>query len=341
MRHALRPHTQALLLLCAPLGHAAGPRLLNVRELHRLLEYLRKVELPVADLVRPEVHCIEQAAEAADLGAERLLALLKRGAPLALAVESWSSRGIWVLSLLDGEYPLQLSHLLGPSMPPVLYGLGDLALLSGGGLAIVGSREADEEALGFTRRLAALCAQNAIPVISGGARGVDSAATASVLDNGGQSIGVVASDLATATLSGRNRDALIKGALTLVSPYDPDAHFTVGNAMGRNKIIYALSTWAVVVHCSLERGGTWAGALEDLRRCTVPLLVRSGSMAPEGNRRLIELGGIPLPPSLLHEIGDLRAWLDERARRSSPPSHQEGAAPRQLSLLHEPECDET
>lgn len=49
-------------------------------------------------------------------------------------------------------------------------------------------------------------------------------------------------------------------------PLRPDAPFSTGNAMGRNKLIYAQSLLTLVVASDVERGGTWAGATEALRR---------------------------------------------------------------------------
>jgi predicted Rossmann fold nucleotide-binding protein DprA/Smf involved in DNA uptake len=64
--------------------------------------------------------------------------------------------------------------------------------------------------------------------------------------------------------------------------------------MGRNKVIYALSSAAVVVSSAFETGGTWAGAIENLRAGWVPLLVRDGPGVPDGNRELIKRGGRPV-----------------------------------------------
>jgi DNA processing protein len=56
----------------------------------------------------------------------------------------------------------------------------------------------------------------------------------------------------------------MEGQLVLVSPYDPGAGFNVGNAMQRNKLIYALADAALVVNSDFEKGGTWTGAVEQL-----------------------------------------------------------------------------
>ena len=129
-------------------------------------------------------------AEGPPLPAQRLSELLERGVALALAVEGWTNKGLWVLSRSDDRYPQRLKGRGKRSQaPPVLYGAGDPFLLSGGGLAIVGSREASEEALDLARSVARACAEQEIQVVSGGARGVDNEAMIAALASGGSAVG--------------------------------------------------------------------------------------------------------------------------------------------------------
>ena len=79
--------------------------------------------------------------------------------------------------------------------------------------------------------------------------------------------------------------------------------------MGRNRLIYALASWAAVVSSSVDSGGTWAGALENLRAGWVPLFVRTGENAPSGNRELIRRGGIPLESAQVTD--GLRSWIEQ------------------------------
>ena len=84
------------------------------------------------------------------------------------------------------------------------------------------------------------------------------------------------------------------GRLVLVSPYDPAAGFNVGHAMGRNKLIYALADAALVVSADYKKGGTWAGAVEQLDRLKlVPVYVRSDS--DRGLQALIDKGAHSWP----------------------------------------------
>ena len=97
----------------------------------------------------------------------------------------------------------------------------------------------------------------------------------------------------------------MEGRLVLISPYDPAAGFNVGHAMQRNKLIYALADAALVVTSDFEKGGTWAGAIEQLERLHfVPVFVRNGAYAGKGNSALLNRGGKPWPnPQSANEFG--------------------------------------
>ncbi len=60
--------------------------------------------------------------------------------------------------------------------------------------------------------------------------------------------------------------------------------FSVGAAMGRNKIIYGASDYSVVVSSDYQKGGTWAGAVETLTAGWCPVFVRSGTSVGPGNK---------------------------------------------------------
>jgi len=337
VNRVLGSDTQAILLLCGRLGQAAikSCRPLNLREYNNLAEALHRNGMRPGDLLRPDRVKDLQKTKMPLADPDRLVALLARGAALALAVESWGSKGIWVLSRAHSGYPHRLKKKLGHLAPPILYGIGDKTLLSDGGLAVVGSRDVDSEGLDFTSKVVSICARQDIQIISGGARGVDRKAMESALGEGGNVICVLANNLARAAVSRQYRVSIMEGSLVLVSPYDPDAGFAVGRAMGRNKHMYALSDWALVVSSSSGKGGTWAGATENLKRKWTPLFVRSGDMVPDGNRHLMERGGTSMPSDVLSGEVDLREWFARMHVQSNSKKMENvryTAIPRQLAL---------
>ncbi|MDP4028962.1 MAG: DNA-processing protein DprA [Gallionella sp.] len=287
----LSPDTEATLLLCGRFGSERGEHHapLTQKEYESLTRWLMERKLRPSDLLRCGSSGLLSDIVHAKLEPARVESLLARGTAMALTLEKWQRSGLWVLSRSDAAYPVRLKKKLGQSAPPLLYGAGDTSLLDAGGLAIVGSRDVSEQALEFTRNVACACARDKLGVISGGAKGVDSAAMQGAGEAGGIVIGVLAADLLRASVNRHNRTGIQSGQLVLVSPYNPEAGFNAGNAMARNRFIYALADYALVVDSAQGEGGTWAGAIENLRHNWVPLYVRTpGEKA--GNAALIAKG---------------------------------------------------
>ncbi|MDB9310265.1 DNA-processing protein DprA [Aphanizomenon sp. CS-733/32] len=310
LNHVLAPDTQAILLLCASFGQnrQIEPLPLTLGEYNLLTDWLREHQMRPADLLETTAKEQVQKISNNKLNPDRLLALLQRGAMLSLAVEKWTSRGLWILGRSDAKYPKRLKQILKHSAPAIIYGVGNTELLSLGGLAIVGSRDVDEDIIHYTRKVAQTCSQQSIQVISGGARGIDQESMLGILDHGGTSVGVLADSLTKAAVNSKYRSSIQEGRLTLISSYDPDAGFSTGNAMGRNKYIYSLADYALVVNSTCGKGGTWAGAVEALSKLKeVPVFVKMGSSVPEGNQQLYNQGAKPFPSEVEH--GNLREML--------------------------------
>ena len=311
MIEPLTPNTQAILLLTAPLIAGRGessPDLLTLGEYNRLARVLREKQKQPADLIGPDAQdLIELCSQ--PFGRARLDALLGRGFLLSQAMERWNARAIWVISRADARYPKRLKARLKEDAPPLLYGCGETGLLEKGGLAVVGSRHVDDELISFTENVGRLTARANRTIISGGAKGIDRAAMHGALQAGGEVAGVMADSLERAALARDNREPLMEGRLVLISPYDPAAGFNVGHAMQRNKVIYARADAGLVVTADFEKGGTWAGAIEQLERFHfVPVFVRNGDNAGRGNAALIHHGGQPWPsPENAAELGQVLA----------------------------------
>ncbi|EAW36884.1 DNA-processing protein DprA [Lyngbya sp. PCC 8106] len=285
--------TEAILLLCASFGEnrQTEPQPLTLREYNLLAKWLQENQMRPQDLLDKNIQIDLQNLHNDKLDPNRIQALLERGAMLAFAVEKWTNQGVWIIGRGDGKYPQFLKQRLKHSAPAILYGVGEIELLSKGGLAVVGSRDIDDEAVEYTQKIARICAEEKIQIISGGAKGVDQASMLGILEAGGTAIGVLADSLLKAATLGKYRDSIREGQLTLISTYDPNAGFSVGNAMGRNKYIYALANYALVISSSVGKGGTWAGAIEALKKMKeVPLWVRMEDNVPEGNQQLVEQG---------------------------------------------------
>lgn len=291
-------NTRAILLLTAPLIAGRGApssELLSPGEYKRLARHLREIQREPADLVAPEATSLISACSHV-IDEPRLQRLLGRGFLLSQALERWQSRAIWVVSRADAEYPRRLKSRLRDDSPAVVYGCGDMALLDAGGLAVVGSRHVDDSLVTYTTCVGRLAAEAGMTIISGGAKGVDQAAMRGALEAGGMVGGVLADSLEKTVLNREQRNLLLDGRLVLISPYDPGVGFNVGNAMQRNKLIYALADASLVVNADLRKGGTWAGAIEQLDRLNlVPVYVRSTGAPSVGLDALLRRGAHPWP----------------------------------------------
>jgi len=189
--HVLSLDTQVILLMCGSLGQDRGayPQPLTPSEFSKVVQWLDSRSLRPAELLHEEVY---GDLEATKIDPQRLHALLNRGGALALDVESWANKGLWVRSQYDEDYPQRWITRLGHTAPPLVYGAGNRALLSKGGLAVVGSRDVDENGATVARKAASLCSHKDIQIISGGARGVDTEAMISALSENGHVVGVLA-----------------------------------------------------------------------------------------------------------------------------------------------------
>ena len=249
--------------------------------------------------------------------AERIVSLLDRSGRLALELEGLFSRGMWAVTRTDDQYPAKLRDTLKHQAPTVLFGAGSIQLLRGGGIAVIGSRNIDEIGTAFAQEVGRKAAAARLPVVSGGARGTDRLAMGAALDAGGTAFGVLADSLERTIRQPDLRQLLLDGQLVLLTPYAPTAGFSIGAAMGRNKIIYGLADFAVVVSSDFQTGGTWAGSVEALKAGWCPVFARDGVNVPKGNRELLKLGAAPLPEGELSQISDLPFWLGQHAKTKS------------------------
>jgi predicted Rossmann fold nucleotide-binding protein DprA/Smf involved in DNA uptake len=295
------PQTQAVLLLTVWLTKPAKdePKPLTPTEWGRFAAWLKSQEKSPEMLLAgaDPADCLQGWLDRT-ITPDRLRYLLGRSGALGLALERWQRAGLWVMTRSDADYPSRLKKRLTLEAPPVLFGCGSRQLLDQGGVAVVGSRAARPEDLDFTSRLGAEIAAQGFSVVSGGAAGVDETAMLGALAKEGTASGVLADNLLRAALSAKYRKGLMSKNLVLVSPFNPEAPFNVGNAMARNKYIYCLADAGVVVTTSKETGGTWTGAIENLKNGWVPLWVKENGDADSGNAALVQRGARWLPASI-------------------------------------------
>ena len=309
-----------LLALCSAFAlpddvSATGPSPFTLSEWNQLARQLQSSSLKrPADLQGRTANELSKDLGLPVQDAERISRLLERSGGLALQLEGLFSRGMWAVTRLDERYPARLRETLKHQAPTVLFGAGEIELLQRPGVAVIGSRNIDEAGTAFARQIGGKAAAANLAVVSGGARGTDRLAMEGVLAADGVALGALADSLEATIRKADVREFLLEGRLALVTPYAPTAGFSVGAAMGRNKVIYGLAEFAVVVSSDFQTGGTWAGAVEALKAGWCPMFARDGANVPKGNRELLKLGAAPLPESELEEINNLAEWMRDHAK---------------------------
>jgi DNA processing protein len=314
----------ALFLLCSHLGlpDDVPAKPLTAREWNQLESKLDVNSLRISQLAGFSAEEIKSSLHTDDDEANRLAWLLDRESTLGEELERLDELGIWVITRFDEEFPLRFSERLKGAAPPLLYGSGDSRLLNRRGLAVVGSRNIDARGFELTESIGNACAESNLLVYSGGARGVDKTAMGAAIAAGGSAAGLLADSLEKGVRAADARRALEEGQLVLATSFSPSASFNVGTAMARNKLIYALSDYALVIASDAEKGGTWAGAEEALKAGWVPVFVVDGPNVPDGNRLLLQRGAVPFPGSFDDSPAALGDWLEQHAPAKAPVAVQ-------------------
>lgn len=169
-------------------------------------------------------------------------------------IEDCNKVGCGIVTPEDKLYPRMLKGL--DDLPAVLYYRGDLRfLIHKIAIAVVGTREANENSLSVAKSLSSsLCRSGAI-VISGGALGVDSAAHTGALEAGGKTLAVLGNGFGSNYLyvneELRNNIAANGAVVTEYPPYTPaiSRNFPI-----RNRIISGLSHGTVVIEAGVKSG---------------------------------------------------------------------------------------
>jgi len=292
---------QVVLLLTVWLGGSGkgGQKPLTPLEWNTFSMWLEEKNCDLEKLlVTNNLHDLLEGWNNKAITVDRIRSLLARAGALGLSLERWNRAGLWVMTCFNKDYPSRLRDRL-PYIPPVFFGCGNRKLLDKGGIAVVGSRDVSDNDIEYTRQLGAEIVTQGYSVVSGGARGVDEAAMTGALEKEGTVIGILAENLLRAATSSKYRQALLASDLVLISSFNPESGFDVGNAMARNKYIYCLSDAAIVIASTKEKGGTWSGASENLSNKWVPLWVKSTNSAGSGNQSLVSKGAQWLPDNNL------------------------------------------
>lgn len=289
----MNQNAEAIVILCSHLCAGEGIKPLEPREWSRLAKWLVEQGIEPGQLLEFSGEDFRSRLNCTPDQADRLARLIGRSASLSFEVSRYESIGIRLVTRAEKEYPRQLKQALGSACPPILYYAGRLELLDAPYVGYVGSRTIDARDLEFTVQTVRKTVGRGFGVVSGGARGVDTAAETEALLQGGQAASYLSDSLMRRLKKRETLQAVQEGRLVLLSPAKPDAGFQAGMAMGRNRLIYCQSSGTVVVRSDLNKGGTWTGASECLKHRWRPVFCRNAPEYP-GNAALIEKGAVPV-----------------------------------------------
>ena len=319
--------SEVLLLLCSHVAIASHSDLtpLSLREWNVLARKIQasKFSRPEGLLGQSSVE-LKNQLEITEAEADRLSRLLSRDEDLMGEIRRLAAYGINPVTRVDPDYPQRYRQRLKDSAPSVLFYTGEPALLGQPGIAVVGSRHLDQAGQDCAAFVGNACGLSGLVLYSGGAKGVDTLSMKAALEARGTAVGILANSLLQAVRDGETRSSIERGDLCLATPYSPDAGFSVGAAMGRNRLIYCLADYAIVVASDAEKGGTWAGATEALKASWIPVFVLEHAAMPEGNRRLLQKGGVAFPHPFPHHDSQLPDWLQENSQPPKPKAAQLG-----------------
>ncbi|MTB63898.1 DNA-protecting protein DprA [Streptococcus sp. zg-86] len=192
-------------------------------------------------------------------------------------------------SILDEIYPLELKQMYNP--PVLLFYQGDLSLLEHPKLGVVGARSASSMGTQSIKKIISEL-NNRFVIVSGLARGIDTAAHMATLKNGGKTIAVIGSGLA---VHYPKENAVLQRYLArehlLLTEYAADTPPLKYHFPERNRIIAGLSQGIVVAEAKMRSGSliTCERALEEGRDVfAIPGSILDGKTA--GCHHLIQEG---------------------------------------------------
>jgi DNA processing protein len=160
-----------------------------------------------------------------------------------------------IISLSDPEYPTRLKEIYDP--PVVLFVKGDVALLSQPGIAMVGTRHPTPYGSGMAERLASDLAARGLVIISGMARGIDTASHRGTIAAKGRTVAVLGTgiDIFYPKENTRLGEQILALGGALISEFPIGTAPTPQNFPIRNRIISGMSVGVLVVEAA-EYSGT-------------------------------------------------------------------------------------
>lgn len=220
--------------------------------------------------------------------------------------------GARLVTVVDDDYPENLREVF--NLPPFLFILGSLEASDRRSIAVVGTREASPDGLRRASRMARLLSKQGVTVVSGLARGVDTAAHVAALDAGGRTIAVIGTGICRtfpAENSALSNDMVERGGAVVSQfwPHTPPASFTFPR---RNVTMSGIAQGSLVIEASQTSGAKMQARLA-LEHGKKVFLIRSLIDQQLWAQKYVrDRGAIPVD-----DIGDIITALRDDTQRET------------------------
>ena len=272
-----------------------------------------------------QVVIIEKSTAAAKSGPVLRTGLKRRGElsdRVSAEVEAADRVGARLVTVLDAGYPANLRLI--PNLPPFLFYRGELGDDGVRSVAVVGTRTASEAGIRRAARMSRLLAEQKVTVVSGLAKGIDTAAHKAALEAGGRTIAVIGTGI-TRCYPAENRELAesITGHGALVSQFWPTSHPSRYTFPRRNVVMSGISQGTVVIEATSASGAKMQARLA-LEHGKKAFLISSLVTSQPWARLYVEARGAI-------EVADVDEVI---ARLASPERVRRATEQQQLSLAY-------
>jgi DNA processing protein len=309
----IRDEQRRLLVLCAIRHGGESPDwslIARQAQIDRGLEFLYRGDLleesPSAAASQPILQ-----AGLKDLG--------EAEARVDAELQAAAGAGARLTTVLDDDFPANLR--LVPDLPPFLFYRGELQPDDARSVAVVGTRDASDAGIRRARRMAAALVEKEVTVVSGLAKGIDTAAHTQTLASGGRTIAVLGTGI-TRCYPAENADLADRIAHTgaVVSQFWPTMAPTRFTFPRRNHVTSGITQGTVVIEASSTSGAKMQAriALEHGKRVFLVRALVTNQKWAQGyiaKRGAIEVADVDdvirhlASPAKIQQVGDHRAQL--------------------------------